>query len=514
MCIVTPNALATTARTPLSPHIGFGEIISSGELTRRICAATGTGPVAARQLISRSKRDPGIWVLPIPLPGRGRLFALRDSVQDEAFYYEVADLLRERRPGIARTIRALLRHEVLLRPEAQKLLASPSLPTKSRTPTYDREIGFLVDLKFCRVDGQNTALERIVLARLAGTVESHTSARVRRARAIVETHLAAMLVDQLKKQGVVSWTGGAIPHSATASITFNNHVFSAHGFSFLDSMMRRATGMKPKPGSMLLDVLARPSDVEDVAGFIHRLSRVGGNPNARLQLLGVLAAYDFTREAWQLAKQKGLWTINLKQSLGDAALSALAQTETLLRIAGLPMAPDHGAAADEFAKLASGLDALKVHPYVSDLRALGFEAICAVLMSAGGWYEPQLGALFSADGVERDVDVLGKRNGGRDIYLVECKAEHEAKELEPEYVNKFFKETVPTALKAFPDTQSCLAELWTTGRVGERAREAFARLKVRETICAKIVDRDEILRRIPPTLAPCARLVSTISMPA
>ena len=37
--------------------------------------------------------------------------------------------------------------------------------------------------------------------------------------------------------------------------------------------------------------------------------------------------------------------------------------------------------------------------------------------------------------------------------MVECKAAHEAKELDPAHVRKFFTETVPAVLKVFPEHQ-------------------------------------------------------------
>ena len=50
----------------------------------------------------------------------------------------------------------------------------------------------------------------------------------------------------------------------------------------------------------------------DVGGLLHRLRHVGSNRNARMPLLGVIAAHTFTSEAWKVAKKGGLLTINLR----------------------------------------------------------------------------------------------------------------------------------------------------------------------------------------------------------
>ena len=66
----------------LSDHIALGEILTSGQLAQRL-AATGLTADAARQAISRSN-DPAVWVLPLRLPRRARLFARRESGKKDA----------------------------------------------------------------------------------------------------------------------------------------------------------------------------------------------------------------------------------------------------------------------------------------------------------------------------------------------------------------------------------------------------------------------------------------------
>ena len=81
--------------------------------------------------------------------------------------------------------------------------------------------------------------------------------------------------------------------------------------------------------------------------------------------------------------------------------------------------------------LADDVEALRVHPYVADLRGLGLEIATAVILRARGWEDVRLGLSVPFNDSTRDVDVIGKRSGDDDIHVVECKAAHEAKELDP-----------------------------------------------------------------------------------
>ena len=140
---------------PLSDHIAPGEILTSGQLAQRL-AATGLTAAAARQAISRTN-DPAVWVLPFHLPRRARLFTRRESDKNDDFYNRLAKVVTDRRPGLARTILALLTRRVLLKADVQRLLAAPLRPKTSRTPTYDVEVAVLVALGLCDIEEEATA---------------------------------------------------------------------------------------------------------------------------------------------------------------------------------------------------------------------------------------------------------------------------------------------------------------------------------------------------------------------
>ena len=177
------------------------------------------------------------------------------------------------------------------------------------------------------------------------------------------------------------------------------------------------------------------------------------NRNARIPLLGVIAAHTFTGDAWNTAKKGGLLAINLRQAYGKTALKTLVRMEHLL---GVAVANDplgsHGAEID-YDTLAEDVEAMRVHPHVADLRGLGLEVAAAVLLRAHGWEDVRLGLSVQFNDTTREVDVVGKRSGEDELHVVECKAAHEAKELDPAHVRKFFTETVPAVLEVFSKHQ-------------------------------------------------------------
>ena len=231
-----------------------------------------------------------------------------------------------------------------------------------------------------------------------------------------------------------------------------------------------------------------------------------------MPVLGVIAAYAFAADAWSVAKQHGLLAINLRQSYGDAALATLAKMEHLLRLAGAGDLFGEHATAIDLDELSDDFTALRVHPHLAALRSIGLEVVTAVLLRAQGWENVQLGRVVRFQDTERDVDVMGTRGGEDEIYLVECKAAHEAKELDPAHVLKFFTETVPAALKVFTNVTKCQAEIWTTGRIGEEARETLAGLKLSTRVVPMLREKAAIIDLVPPPLSRCKRLIQALSL--
>jgi hypothetical protein len=106
--------------------------------------------------------------------------------------------------------------------------------------------------------------------------------------------------------------------------------------------------------------------------------------------------------------------------------------------------------------------------------------------------------------------------GGQRLYAVECKAEHKNKELDPAYVKKFYCETVPSMIRE--KSKQCVptdvyAEIWTSGQVGDEARERLKKLSLPANYHVELRGLSEVQSLIPKNLPACARLLTAISAP-
>lgn len=495
----------------LKKYIGSDEVVTSGELLKRI-GVNGSNPASVRQLVRRQAETQGVWRSErLVLPGGGRLFAHASFKTNENFIKKVLPLLDGFRPGLARMVRATIDEGVILRSRAELVLASPVVPDNSKYPFSGDDISALVEVGLGRFEATDSVLERITLDK-NDYLTSHALAIKANARFIAETAITKILFDQFRRQNMVSWNLKALPDKAAGLVTFNNYLFSATGFSWLRPMVRLNRAEKPKPTPVVLDVYAKTCTVYDAESFIERIQRAGQNKTRRLTILGVIAAYDFSTEAWDKAKREGFIAINLRQHFGDAAFEALARIQEILKsIAGDPAKVEN----EDIKKLADVLEAIKGNPYVVEMRSFGLEAVSGLLLAAKGYENICLGLKVALkSGVERDVDVCGERDGKRELCLVECKAEAADKPLDVSYVEKFFTETVPAFLKAKSngDLRECRAEIWTTGQVSVDAENALSKIALNPKVKAQLVGHTELKQLVPTQLSPCKRLLEAISV--
>ncbi|MDB6026068.1 MAG: hypothetical protein JWM68_2291 [Verrucomicrobiales bacterium] len=494
----------------LTQFVGPEELLTSSELLERIVRA-GIGGDSARQLIRRKAEGQLIWRSErLILSGGGRLFARRSFRESVAFIPQCLSKLNSLRPGIARAAHALLHEEVVLRSRAELLLASPVIPDNSSYPAYQNEVEALIELGIARVEAADSVMERLARTSTPG-MNAHAVALRSYARASTETVLANLLFAQFRQQNLISWNTKALPDKSATLVMFNNFQFSATGFSWLKPMLRFNGTDKPKPVPVVLDVFAKTRMTYDVESFIERLTRAGQNKNRKMAIFGIIAAFDFDPAAWKMAKSEGLMAINLKQHFGDAAFEALVQIQELLKnVAGEPAKAND----EDYKKLADTLDLLKTNPYVVDLRSLGFESVSGLIVRTHGYENINLNLkVMHKDSEAREVDVSGEKNGGEELFVVECKAEAGNKLLDPAYVRKFYTETVPAFIKSKNNRKirECRAEIWTTGQVGPDALQELNGLKLNPLIKAALLDRAKIKEQIPQTLGSCARLLEAIA---
>lgn len=502
MNLYTIGSVTSSKTFSIQPIVGPEELLTSSQVAQRL-VNDGRSPVAARQHIARAARKRDVWrSSALQLPHRERLIAHRSSVGSPKFLREAGELLAKSRPGISRCIAALLQHQVILKPDAERLLAVRNDEDYAREKRALQEIGILV-----AVD-EGTALERLSLSLFGDT---RAKARLHYQRLVLGAQVARVLVEHLRRQSIVSWGGNSFPEGPLRLARFSGYTFTACGWSWLAPLLSWNQN-KPSPTPVLLDVYPGDCDVFDVESHRARLARVKG-VNRKSQVLGVIAAYRFSKEAHRMARNAGLMVINIKDVFGDAALDVLSQLGALLS-SGAASADTSDSHAADVERVTTTIERLKDHPFVQDLRSLGLETLSALLARVDGWEDVKVGISvpFQRDST-REVDVSGIAHGGRKALVVECKAHRADGPVAAEDVKKFFSETVPAFLRHNHSWQieECSAEIWTTGSINDEAHAALQAVSMDRRVAPSLVNGDELARRIPATLAPCRRLLRTIA---
>jgi hypothetical protein len=489
-----------------------GEVLTSSDFIKRLMDE-GYTYSHARKLIQKESAKNGIWRSKhVALPKNIRLFSLDGYCGTKEFRNTIIPILEKNRPGLARVIGALAKRQVLLKAHVQRLLASPQDSFSSKCPSYSKEVAALEELKVAKRDGHNGVLERLVSTDIAGSPQSHALGISSHGGMIIQAAMTEILVNHFRRQNLIAWNTIAQTTGVESLAVFNNFYFSAKSFSWLSPLLKVKGGVRPKPTPVVFDVWPYSCSVFEVESFLERLRRAGQNKQTKLNFLGIIAAPDFDPDAWKLAREAGLMGINLRQFFGQVALDALAQIEILLRnVAGDPARADDKGYAD----LAKTLEELKSNPYVVELRSIGFEALVALILRSKGWEEVRMNFTVPFETTTREIDVTGHRDSHDKLYIVECKAEAANKKLDPDYVRRFFSETVPAYIKAEYTGRMpsfCSAEIWTTGKVGGDAIAAMHEIKMKSFIQPKLLEHDDVKKEIPHNLESCKRLITAIAV--
>jgi hypothetical protein len=250
----------------------------------------------------------------------------------------------------------------------------------------------------------------------------------------------------------------------------------------------------------VFDVHAGFCRLPEAEAFAHRLKRATHRGRTPQRVVGVVAARGFTREAFAYARNQRMLTVDFRQLFGDQALDVMILVEELLGRLGF--GTDMATSLRDLGQITTLLDQLKTNPIVVTIRSIAFEAFACSVIQARGYQDCGLGKDVAFGDTTREVDVFGWR--GDTARVIECKANNAGSDLAEGDVKKFFTETVPSfvawANKSGRDVKTCKAQLWTTGRIGERAEDEFAKLRLKSNIDAKLLTMNEIKDVIPTKL--------------
>lgn len=221
----------------LTRLIGDAEVATSSVLAERV-AKRGTTPAHARQLIKRLYDEAGLWRSSrLALAHDERIFARKTFFGNYGFLEAVASILRgSSRHGMARCLTALSAEDVLHEVRAQKLLAAP-LSDKGSSPSIAAEREALEELGVTIVKAI-AGYEYLVSAKRAAGGDTEELAHIAAAHVRVEQLLARVLTDVHRKQNMLTWNRVDVATADQAYAEFNDQVFSATGYSYLDPVVR------------------------------------------------------------------------------------------------------------------------------------------------------------------------------------------------------------------------------------------------------------------------------------
>jgi hypothetical protein len=487
--------------------LGRGEVLTSDELITKLTDG-GVGKATARQTLSRAVAAHEVWRSEhFRLPRNGRIFARHEFVGTDAFFLKAIAKISAR-PGIARCLEALGQRSVLLLCEAQKLLASPCGTTSNKFPTFESECQALSEFGVAQgslLGGWGYLSSHRTDPEVSNAIALNAVSRLR-----IECILARIVVDQLRKQNVLSWHKFNVSPAGKGFVVFNDQPFTAFGYSYLRPVVRWQES-KAKGCPVLFDVSTERYDSVHLNSFLERIRRATCRGESQQRYFGVIAAPQIETEAWRQARKQNLWTINLQQAFGKEAIEALAQIERLLRALDPQVSKFESNAATELQTL---LLELKTNPVVATLRAIGLEAVCALVLRNQGFDGVEIGRLVPFEGTTREVDVFGFR--WDELRIVECKAISGGGRVYGAEVKKFFSETVPAFIRWYRSTghsfRTVTAEIWTTGEVDATAIDSLKEVKLQPTTKGVILNLAEVLGQIPQALRPrINELVTTIA---
>jgi hypothetical protein len=495
--------------------IGPEELVTSSSLIGR-CVAKGIKSDNARQFVRRNSGRDGIWRSELTFQANGRLFCHEKFRGTEHFINQIIPILAKERPGLHRALQKLLNDEVLLRPHAEMLLACPIATKKTRYSSFDVDVAALEEIKVGSIECKDTIGERLVSRKISGQVASAAAGLKAQTAFQVEVSLTNILIEHFRQQNLISWNGSVGTDIHHGLVPFNNYPFFAASFSHLAPLKRWNDDRKKSvPTPVVFHVCLNPCTIWDVEGFLDRMARAGANKSSRLNILGIIAASEFTGGAWEKAKKEGLLAVNLRQLFGEQAFEAIVKIQELLQnVAGDPKKAKDG----EFDGLLKTIESVKTNPFIVDLKSLAFEVLAGFLVKYESWEEVQLNVKVPCSlpegETEREIDVSGQKESWDKVCLVECKAESGNKPLSGEYVRKFFTETVPAFLKAkcpVKKPSSCRAEIWTTGTVTDEANNALKAISLGKYIQPALIGKAQLIERLPKTLGSTKRLIETIA---
>lgn len=265
------------------------------------------------------------------------------------------------------------------------------------------------------------------------------------------------------------------------------------GPSYLAPLADWSASGARRPGFVACDVLlGRSIQVEDLKPFIFKCEALRSLKNVA-SCLQVFVADDYSKEAFRLAKEKGIVPARPDALFGVEVAEALRQLASLLHDAHANPANTERIA--EIFKRLSAIEGVAIN-----LRGTLFEYIVAdlVMRSSPGTNVSLNQVVLDALGRRAEVDVVAMRHG-HSIRYIECKGYKPGGQIPDEMVRRWLDDRLPLIREEALDNrhlrkEAKVFEFWTSGTLSDLAQEMVAQAqKANRGKCTiKVVSQEEL----------------------
>lgn len=462
----------------------------SGKLVEAIAARHQLRPEAARQRLSRSKAVKRLAY--IRFPKNARFVYLQSDYGSPTFWGALARALLEETSAYGGAIAALLARRGMI-PLAHFVIACGAPIAQKRH----------LSARFVREHLERAGLvQTVTLPGLGACVQLSQQAfpegweisRIR-GRIHAEDVLLLAVRDWLRKLSMVSYDAvkvrsldadGEQPRVGT----FN---WDLSGPSYLAPLADWSVGGVRRPGFVVCDVLlGHPIQAQELRPFISKCEALRSLKNVA-SCLQIFVADGYTKEALQLAKEKGIVPASPEALFGTEVAEALRQLESLLQEAYV-----NSGSVERIAEIFKRLSTIE--GVATNLRGDLFEYIVADLVRRSSVVsDVRLNEVVADDqGRSAEVDVLAIRSGSS-IRFIECKGYKPGGQIPDEMVRRWLEDRLPvirSAAKAnrFWRREAFIFELWTSGTLSDAAQQMVDKAqKVNEgKYTVKVVTQEEL----------------------
>ncbi|WP_367871153.1 hypothetical protein [Luteolibacter sp. Populi] len=444
----------------------FGPSLS-GKLVQVLVERHGLKPEAARKRISRGggnvRRLRGLT-----FPHRASFYYLEQQFGSPFYWDSLIRSLLESKSAHGLGLAAILERGGVI-PLRHFASASGAPVRQLRHTAPETIVATLIKanlIKELELPGVGTCLALVQGANYYDGRGEEVSARL-----VAESILLEALKTWIKNLGIGSFDRVALRDEAEQP-KIASTLWDLTAPSYLGGLLTYGTGEKPKPGFVACDVLLGGSVSEQgIRPFIHKCEAIRGLPNVG-RCLQIFVANGFTKEAFILAKQKGIVPATVENLFGRDVAVGLTQLTNVLKDAATfvrdPIA---------FNKLFERLK--NIEGAATNLRGALFEYVAAELARTKISSQIEMNRIFK-DGpvIKAEVDVVST-TPKVSVHFIEAKGYKPRGTIPDELVKKWLEERVPWVYREarkHSDWKSLkiVFEFWTSGILSSEAKQMIA----------------------------------------